>query len=778
MTSADLPDSFGAWVRTHRRRLDLTQAGLGERAGCSEAAIRKIEANERKPSRQLAELLARALEIPAAEYETFLQFGRGIYTAEIKPVLPQESKNNLPTLLTSTINRIHDLSVVTGLLARADVHLVTLVGPPGIGKTRLSIHCGSALVDQYPDGVWFVELADVSNPDFFIPTLARTIPTISLPPSPGLKQLLGELRDKTTLLILDNFEQIVEKSALDVAQILKACPRVNILVTSRVPLHIYGESEYSLPPLSFPPHDAEKTPASLMQFEAVQLFTARLRQHQPSFEITPENAPAIIEICAILEGIPLALELAAASLRQMTLAELARLLRGQGWVSQVATPARDLPQRQRTLENLIAWSYTLLDERQQEGFCRLGVFSNWFDAEAATAICERDRAATLVLLNALDDHSLLECEIFNGKKYWRMLELIHAFAISRLDHLQREQVELLRVQHFMQRLARNLKTPAERDSFFKVNYINLRAALQWTIAAQRVELAYQFSGFLEEDYWSAHGYFREGLEMMRELLELPGGEFPALRANRLQTASDFAWQQHDFDTAITYSLEAVDLGRRHGLAQLYPGYLNRLGRIYIEQGRFAEGKQALQEALALAYQDPGNMNPGIPLAQLGELAFFQGEIGAAREYLEKALNHLSSSNEIFLAIALTDLAEISLTQNDFAKARTSLQQAFCPTLKQSRRLIVFLAALVGYLVLSPDGDKEKAASFLGAIAGLRESSGVVLSQYYIDLNEKRSQLARSQLPPANWDAKFSEGRLWEWEALLAQIELALQTQTE
>jgi predicted ATPase len=477
------------------------------------------------------------------------------------------------------------------LLKDPTVRLVTLVGPPGIGKTRLSVECGYALLGDFPDGIWFVDLVEVFNPDFFIPTLAREIPDLSLPPSPEPKQLYSALRPRQALLILDNFEQIVEGAALDVAGLLQACPRLKLLVTSRVPLNLHSEHEYPLPPLSLPP--PQTAPQVLMEFEAVQLFTRRIHQHQPAFEITAENAGAVITICTLLDGIPLALELAAASLRQMTLDEMLQLLRSQDWVGQISTPARDLPTRQRTLENVIAWSYSLLDDHQKQGFSRLGVFSNWFDLEAAADICELDTIATSHLLNALSNHSLLVRGVFAGKNHWRMLELIHAYARTRLTPQQRIHVEQRKAQHFLQRLETLPQSPAEREAFFRVNYSNLGSSLIWAIEAQQTGLAYQLSRFLNEDYWSVHGYFREGLEMLRKLLELPGDIPPALRAQRLQLASDFAWQQHDFETAILYCREAAELGRTHALRQQYPLYLNRLGRIYIEQERYAEAKQAL-----------------------------------------------------------------------------------------------------------------------------------------------------------------------------------------
>ena len=769
MTTANSPATFGAWIKSRRRQLDLTQSELGKRAGCSEAAIRKIEADERKPSRQLAELLAHALEIPASEKETFLQFSRGVLINEIR-IEAKSHPNNLPALLTSTVDRTHDLATVSALLKTGTVHLVTLIGSPGIGKTRLSIHCGKEALDDFPDGVWFVDLADITNAEFFIPSFAHFIPTLSLPPSPSLSQLLSKLKDKTLLLILDNFEQIVEGASLEVAQILKACPNIKIIVTSRVPLHIYGENEYPLPPLSIPPRDAEKTHDKLMQFESVQLFFARTRQHQPKFNITVENANAIVEICAILEGIPLALELAAATLRQMTLDEMVALLRGKDWVRQIATPARDLPQRQRTLENVIDWSYTLLTDEQKDFFCRLGVFSGWFDAEAATAICEMDASTTIKHLHSLTDHSLLAREVIKGKTHWRMLELIHEYAASKLTSDRLGQIELLRTQYFLNKI-QELPLSAQ-DDYFQVNFSNFHSALKWTISAQQTELGFQLASQLD-GVWSSLGYFKEGLDLIRQLLALPSNADPLVRANRLQMASDLAWQQHDFERALVYSEEAVELGRVYELKSEYPWYLNRLGRICIEQGKLTEAREHLSKALDLAYQDASILNPGSPLAQLGEVALFEGNLEEAQLWFEKALTHLAKDDEVFLAIAKTDMAEVLLAQGDFVKARFWLKDAFKPASKQIRRFVVFLSALAGYLVLSPGGDKTKAVQFYGAIEMLSERSGVILGAFYQSLNQIRIEHARKELSVEQWHRELESGRGWERDEMLKQIQKEL-----
>ncbi len=770
--TANLPATFGVWVRTRRKQLDLTQSELGERAGCSEAAVRKIEADERKPSRQLAELLARALEIPASEKDSFLQFARGVLMDGLR-IETKSHPGNLPTLLTSTVNRTRDLANVSTLLKDKTVHLVTLIGPPGIGKTRLSVHCGNELLDDFPDGVWFVDLAGVQNPDFFLPTLARSLPGLNLPPSPSLDQLLRGLKDERLLLILDNFEHIVEKSALDVAQILKACPHLKILATSRVPLHVYGEQEYALLPLSIPPRDIKKTETALLQFESVQLFIARTRQHQPKFNVTSENADAVIDICTILDGIPLALELAAATLRQVTLDEMVTMLRRQGWVKQLATSARDLPERQRTLENVIDWSYTLLYDRQKESFCKLGVFSGWFDAEAAAAVCE---AESPIFLNALTDHSMLEREIFKGRFHWRMLELIHEFAVSRLTKAGHSRVEHLRAQYFLNKLT-ELKQGAPRETqeeYFQINSSNFHGALKWAIAEQRIELGLQLVSVLE-GVWSSLGYFKEGLDLLGQILALPSRIDPSLRANYLQTASDLAWQQHDFETALAYSKEAAELGRKYDLKGKYPAYINRLGRIYIEQGKYDEAKQPLLEVLELARREPENMNPGVPLAQLGEIAFFEGRLEEASSFLKGALPHLTDYEMIFLAMARTDLAEIALAEGDLETARDWLVKAYPAASQHTRRFLVFLCALAGYLVLSGKKKEniQKAAQLYGAVETLSAKSGIQFNSFYQHLNQERMKQALGKLSAGEWQKAYKTGLGWERSEAVRQVKSVL-----
>lgn len=755
MTTVQTPVSFGAWVRARRRQLDLTQAGLGQCAGCSEAAIRKIEADERKPSRQLAELLAAALQIPAEQRETFLQAARGVQVEELR-LEASPHPHNLPTLLTATINRTRDLASVTTLFKNPTVHLVTLLGPPGIGKTRLSVECGYALLGDFPDGTWFVDLAEVARPEFFLPTLARELPTLGLPPSPEPNQLFSALRPCRALLILDNFEQIVEGAALDVAGLLQACPQLKLLVTSRAPLNLYGEHEYPLPPLSLPPPEA--APHSLMDFEAVQLFTARARQHQPAFQVTAVNAQAVITVCTLLDGIPLALELAAASLRQMGLEELASLLRRGGWLKHISSPARDLSARQRTLASVIDWSYTLLTPPQQEFFCALGVFSGWFDAEAASAVCEMSPEKTSNLLAALTNHSLLTREIMHGQSHWRMLEIIHEYALARLPAAQRVEIEARRADYFskkLQELRHNAPRPAQ-EAFFRAHYGNLQAALHWAMDHQQTDRCIALTTLLAE-FWEPLGYLREGFDSLHRFLRSGAGMEPRARARLADSASMLAWHQHDFDMALAYAKEAVTL---YGGEGENPMYRNVLGRIYIEQGDLPAARAALEECLAIIENKSVEFNPGPPLAQLGEVALFQGRLDDAQNLLQRALACLPEENAIFRAMAFTDLAEVALAKADFHQARRWLEQARPPASQHIRRSLVFLCALAGYLTLSSADPSAlaRAVSLYAAIEALGERSGVRLVAFYRVLNQERKNLLRQKFPPQAWQQAEALGR--------------------
>ena len=580
--------SFGTWLKHRRRELDLTQAELARRAGCSKAAIRKIEADERKPSQQLAGLLARELHISEDEKKDFIQYARHILPeagssssfiakSEI-PVgfHPEAFSNNLPAFLTHLIDRTLDIAAVYELITRDEARWVTLIGPPGIGKTRLSIHCGERALSHFRDGVWFVDLSAVLDADFVFPTIGRTLSHLDLPKSPTLEQLTIGLNGKELLLILDNFEQ-VEAAAVDIAALLKGCPKIKVLISSRVLLNIYGEYKYYVPTLSIPPKSAAREPDSLMQFEAVQLLVGRARQFQTGFKISDDNAQAIVEVCTRMDGIPLALELAAASLRHMSLNELAQILRPEGetnWLKQIGLPARDLPPRQQTLENAIAWSYTLLSPERQAFFHRLGIFTGWFESEAAAIICgenEMDVNRARAELEYLTEHTLLQQSQFDGRSYWHMLEIIHEFALLQTTLSEHRDIEAKHAK-FYHTLLLNPRIDWAKinyELFFQINGGNLHQALRWAVSAAETDLALSLATALC-DLWEHVGYLREGMSLIQQVLSMPGKSYGNLRIEFLDRVSTLAWQQHRFDLALSLTDEAIEIAKSNHANESFP----------------------------------------------------------------------------------------------------------------------------------------------------------------------------------------------------------------
>jgi predicted ATPase/transcriptional regulator with XRE-family HTH domain len=790
---ADL-GSFGIWLRRRRRELDLTQAELAQRVGCSEAAIRKIEADERKPSEQLTELLATELGIADVEKKTFIQFARRILpqAGALSAITPtpklsdsfqsSASSNNLPAFLTSLIDRTRDISTVLELITNDATRWVTLIGPPGIGKTRLGIHCGEQAALHFRDGVWFVDLSAVRKTDFVLPAIGRTLSYLDLPQSPSLEQLTNGLKEKELLLVLDNFEQ-VEDAASDVAALLKGCPKVKALVTSRVPLNIYGEYKYYVPALSLPPKSAISSPESLLQFEAVQLFVARARQFQNGFKISGDNAEAVVDISIQMDGIPLALELAAASLRHMSLAELTEILHPENktnWLKQINHPARDVPARQQTLENVIAWSYTLLSQERQIFFRRLGIFAGPFEAEAAAIICGEDgmdASRARAELEYLTDHSLLQQSEMDGHPYWHMLEIMHEFALMQTATAERSGIESRHAKYYHSLLENKLNASAEInfELFFKIYGSNLYQALRWAISMRETDVTLSLAIGLSA-IWERVGYLREGMELIQQILSMPGKEDSNLQIGFLERAATLAWQLHRFDFALSLTDKALKLAKSNQLNSAYPMLLNLQGRIFIEQGKYHEAYAALSECYELSLANPAMFNPGAPSAQLGEIELTFGNYGQAQSRFKTALSYLQSNNDIFLrdvflAVSLTDLAEVALAKHDYGEVLHQLELAKDVASRNVRRLLCYLSTLAGYLTLKPEKDQKSlqhAVEIYGAIQSLEEHSGVVLVPFYTELNTSRIELTRIKLEKNKWEAAWETGRKWTKEEILAR----------
>lgn len=768
--------SFGAWVRSLRKQLDLTQAELGRRTGCSAAAIRKIEADERRPSRQLAELLVVALQIPNAQREQFLHLARGLVIAKETPGR-KTTLHNLPVLLTPTIGRNEELALLCRWLHDPAVHLITLLGPPGIGKTRLSIQAGYTVLNDFADGVRFVDLAEITRADQFYLAIQRAFSEFGQYPDPAGEQLLNFLQEKSLLLILDNLEQIAEGAAVEIVRILQICPKIKIFATSRTPLPLYGEYTYRLPPLTTPPPEAVAAPEKLMNYEAVQLFAARVQQHDISFKVSAENAHTIIRLCTLLDGIPLAIELAAASLRRMTLEELWTMSLRRNWIRQTRNDALNIPSRQRTLEKVIEWSYQLLSSQEQEFFSTMGIFFGWFSEEAAAALYLTTPENARQHLQTLTDHSLLIRQSLQGYTVWRMQDPIREYALRRLSQERRQSIHRLHAEYFIQQLQSFQKKPtttAERLNFYDLHHLNLMAALHWEMREESTGAAFQIQEALDE-LWSAQGYQRQELVVTDRWLSLPEDLPPAAIIQHLYTAADLARQKFNLGTALEYAQKALEISRKHESVGLTAGLLNLIGRIYIEQENFSEARAVLQECYTLSQTLPQQLNPGLPLTQLGEIALFEGRLNESRALLTQSLEQLPRSMILFQAMAATDLAEIALQQGDLLQTRYWLEQACLTASQHVRCIVVFLGTLAGYLTLSCQNDAglRRAASLFGAIEALRQRSGVQLNRFYQHLSQERAGLLRQKLPPDVWESTYKAGYNWSIRETVHQVMMPL-----
>jgi len=458
--------------------------------------------------------------------------------------------NNLPEQLTGFIGRERELADARALLERS--RLVTLTGPGGTGKTRLSLQIAADATDAFPDGVWFVTLGTIKDPALVVPAITHTMGVADDPQRGPLELLGGELKDRRVLLVLDNMEQLLG-SAGDISALLRQAPGLRILATSRAPLRVSGEQEYPVPGLPapvelgrlspyqrehLPAAQRERDPAALAQFAAVQLFLARAREVKPGFELTAGNADDVAAIVAHLGGVPLAIELAAARLRFLTPAAIHERLESR--LDLPGASSADVPERQRTLRGAIAWSFELLDPPTARLFKRLGVFSGGFDLRCAETVA--GPAAELGIdalegLAALVDQSLVRSEELAGEPRFSLLEPIREFALERLVEGGGE--ELARERHanayhdLAVQLEPDISGTAQRAVLdrLEVEHANIRAAIDWADARPEGRTAIETSVAVWR-FWQKRGYLREARSRMETLIGRPWfGDLPeALRA--------------------------------------------------------------------------------------------------------------------------------------------------------------------------------------------------------------------------------------------------------
>ena len=781
--------SFGDRLRRSRRGAGLSQEELAERSGLSRRGISDLERGARRaPRLETARMLADGLALDGDDRAAFLAAGRvalrqGDPVARVSPLL-----GSLPTTLTRLIGREAEVHALRIVLRRDDVRLVTLTGAGGTGKTRLAIAVAAELHDAFPDGIFFVDLSPLTDPDLVVPTIAAVLGVREVAGQRLIDTLSTFLAPKRVLLLLDNCERVLPATP-DIITLVATSPLITILATSREPFRVRGEREFPVPPLPVPTGARLPAVPALAQIPAVALFVERTTGVQPDFALGADNAVAVAAICQRLDGLPLAIELAAA--RVKVLSPEAVLKRLEPRLPLLTGGGRDLPARQRTMRDTIAWSYDQLSSEGQAFFRRLAVFAGGFTLVAAEAVAVPNGTHDVLAgVAALVDSSLLGREAdLAGEPRFRISEMVREYGLEQLAISgETDDVRERHAGHFL-RFAESLMHGSplfvnlESAAVLTIEHDNLRLALAWFDERAEIDALLRLSTALY-GLWLTRGPYCEGLQWIRRALEQSPPMASGPRIEALVAMGRLETFRGDYTRAATFIAEGLTLAREIGDPLLIGRTLTSAGLLSYRRGDYGQAEELLDEALHML-RGVGDSVPdavretGLALRIRGDTALAQGQFERAATRYEEAFEVLQAVGSVWGAIdARAGLAGVNYCTGNRVRAAA----LYLDSLDRARDLGITLlvaSSLLGLAgVAAESGHRAAGARLLGAAEEIVASLGAPLFPRDRPIRDRCLAALKAELGEERLAAAREVGRSVSVEEAMAEAREVARAVTE
>jgi len=778
--------SFGSWIKRRRKALDLTQQELAKQVGCSSSLIFKIESDERRPSRQIAELLAEKLDIPTEQRTLFLKIARQEKSvvnldtmADLSAVEPvssiKQNPNNLPVPPTPLIGRDHELRFITRQMLEPSCRLLTLTGPGGIGKTRLAIEAGRQLESYFPDGIYFISLAGVGITEAIIPAIADVIGLAFSGPAEPILQITTFLRTKEILLVLDNMEHLLEGGSL-LGEMLQQTQHIKLLITSREQLYLQWEWLFEVQGLPIP----ETIDANLESNSAVMLFIQRASQASQDFSLGTEDPTAVIRICKLVGGLPLAIELAASWVRLLSCSEIAIEL--EHGLDFLETKKVDLPLRHRSIKAVFDYSWKLLSDQERILLMQLAVFQGEFSREAAMTAM----GASLTILSSLVDKSLLRYKKKTDR--YDLHELIRQYAFAQLqsdpvEELRTSEKHALYYANWIAALEAPFKSAQQPQTsqLIRMETSNWLAGWHWAVENQRLDILRTMSPCLNW-YFEVHGYYAEALSAFRTALD----KFRAIGAPACLTSVEekngfaylvdqvgwFEFRIGNVEQGTALLAESLEIAREYNDIELLYYIHGNWGYLALVNGDISEAGRLTEESLDYGKMLNSPWHIAVPINVLGIVAYQQGDLTEAYQQLTESLQLWRSVGDprglvfcmLYLGMTTFALKDIQATHSILAESNEIAEA------NMDRWAHAFGLEILGLVSLDQGQDKE-ALAYFGQSVTLSKEIGDQLAATRTTIHMGQAYAALR----SNDDAKhlfleaYTNARLNKWTILILNV---------